>query len=127
MPSGARDARSFRREAVTPMERHRGDFRQRRALRPSQLRLTEEDLPLPARLYHLRDLPWLNCYKNQLKSENKSANTQKSYVSGLRAYIETTLPGEDVLSEVEYESMSIHDLAQRMDPCLLYTSPSPRD
>ena len=116
MPSGARDARSFRREAVTPMERHRGDFRQRKALRPSQLRLTDEELSLPARLYHLRDLPWLNCYKNQLKSENKSANTQKSYVSGLRAYIETILPGEDVLSEAEYESMSIHELAQRMDP-----------
>jgi len=117
MPSGARDAHSLRREAVTPMEERRGgNFRQRKAIRPSQLRLTDEDLTLPSRLYHLKHLPWLECYRKQLKSENKSKNTQKSYISGLRAYVETTLPGEDVLSESEYNSMSIQELSQRMDP-----------
>ena len=99
------------------MENSRGNFsRERRALRPSQLRLTNDDVSLPPRLFHLRNLPWLDCYKKQLKSENKSANTQKSYISGLRSYVETILPGEDVLSEVEYTSMTIHDLAQRMEP-----------
>jgi len=117
MPSGARDAHSLRREAVTPMENSRGNVsRERKALRPSQLRLTNDDVSLPPRLFHLRNLPWLECYKRQLKSENKSPNTQKSYISGLRSYVETTLPGEDILSEADYNSMTIHDLAQRMMP-----------
>ena len=99
------------------MENSRGNFtRERRALRPSQLRLTNEDVSLPPRLFHLSNLPWIDCYKKQLKSENKSANTQKSYISGLRSYVETLLPGESVLSEAEYQSMTIHDLAQRMEP-----------
>jgi len=116
LPSGARDAHSLRREAVTPMEKRSMINQQRRALRPSQLRLTEDDVSLPPRLFHLRDLPWLNCYKKQLKAENKSENTQKSYVSGLRAYVETIIPGENVLSELEYNSMTIYQLAQRMEP-----------
>lgn len=117
MPSGARDAHSLWREAVTPMENSRGNVsRERKALRPSQLRLTNDDVSLPPTLFHLRNLPWLDCYKRQLKSENKSPNTQKSYISGLRSYVETTLPGEDVLSEADYNSMTIHDLAQRMMP-----------
>ena len=108
---------SLRREAVTPMKNSRGNFtRERRALRPSQLRLTNEDVSLPPRLFHLSNLPWIDCYKKQLKSENKSANTQKSYISGLRSYVETLLPGESVLSEAEYQSMTIHELAQRMEP-----------
>ena len=109
MPSGARDAHSLRREAVTPMEDSRGNFsRERKALRPSQLRLTNDDVSLPPRLFHLRNLPWLDCYKKQLKSENKSPNTQKSYISGLRSYVETILPSEDVLSETDYNSMARH-------------------
>lgn len=117
MPSGARDAHSLRRGAVTPMENSRGNFsRERKALRPSQLRLTNDDVSLPPRLFHLRNLPWLDCYKKQLKSENKSPNTQKSYTSGLKSYVETILPSEDVLSEADYNSMTIHDLAQRMEP-----------
>ena len=99
------------------MENSRGSFtRERRALRPSQMRLTNEDVSLPHRLFHLRELPWLECYKKQLKSENKSENTQKSYISGLRSYVETTLPSENVLSEIEYNTMTIYDLAQRMEP-----------
>ena len=99
------------------MDESRGNFRrERRALRPSQLRLTDEEVPVPPRLYHLRNLPWLDCYKRQLKSENKSENTQKSYISGLRSYIETLLPGETVLSESEYNKMTIFELAQRMEP-----------
>ena len=99
------------------MENSRGNVsRERKALRPSQLRLTNDDVSLPPRLFHLRNLPWLECYKRQLKSENNSPNTQKSYISGLRSYVETILPGEDVLSEADYNSMTIHDLAQRMMP-----------
>ena len=80
------------------------------------MRLTNEDVSLPPRLFHLRNLPWIDCYKKQLKSENKSENTQKSYISGLKSYVETLLPVEDVVSEADYNSMSIHELAPRMEP-----------
>ncbi len=96
-----------RREMRTP---------QPKARKPSQLRLAEEQLSLPARLTHLRHLPWLGCYQRQLQTENKSENTQKSYFYGLRPLIETVLPGEDVLSEEEYENLTIETLAKRMEP-----------
>ncbi|MDG1538365.1 MAG: tyrosine-type recombinase/integrase [Candidatus Poseidonia sp.] len=89
---------------------------QPKAMRPSQQRLVEEELKLPARLTHLRHLPWAECYKRQLHAENKSLNTQKSYFYGLRSLVETTLHREPVLSESEYESLSIESLAQRMEP-----------
>ena len=96
-----------RREMRTP---------QPKARKPSQLRLAEEQLSLPARLTHLRHLPWLECYQRQLQTENKSENTQKSYFYGLRPLIETVLPGEDVLSEEAYENLTIETLAERMEP-----------
>ena len=80
------------------------------------MRLAEEQLSLPARLIHLRHLPWLESYQRQLQTENKSENTQKSYFYGLRPLIETVLPGEKVLSEEDYESLSIEALADRMEP-----------
>tara|TARA_B100000035_G_scaffold232754_1_gene201005 strand:+ start:285 stop:1310 length:1026 start_codon:yes stop_codon:yes gene_type:complete len=78
--------------------------------------LADEQLSLPARLTHLRHLPWLGCYQRQLQTENKSENTQKSYFYGLRPLIETVLPGEDVLSEEAYENLTIETLAKRMEP-----------
>ena len=89
---------------------------QPQARRPSQRRLTQEQLTLPARLVHLRHLPWLDCYRRQLQTENKSENTQKSYFYGLRPLIETVLPTEDVLDEAAYEALSIEALAERMEP-----------
>ena len=80
---------------------------QPQARRPSQRRLTQEQLTLPARLVHLRHLPWLDCYRRQLQTENKSENTQKSYFYGLRPLIETVLPTEDVLDEAAYEALSL--------------------
>ena len=89
---------------------------QPQARRPSQRRLTDEQVTLPARLVHLRHLPWLGCYQRQLQTENKSDNTQKSYFYGLRPLIETTLPREDVLDEATYEALPIEELAKRMEP-----------
>ena len=90
------------------MDERRDIRKQRRALRPSQLRLGQEDnIGLPARLSHIQNLPWISCYKNQLKAENKSKNTQKSYASALRSLVETILPGENVINESEYEKMTI--------------------
>lgn len=99
------------------MNERRDISRQRRALRPSQLRLgQEEDIGLPARLSHIQKLPWISCYQSQLKAENKSKNTQKSYASALRSLVETNLPGENILSESDYQSLTILELAERMEP-----------
>ena len=64
----------------------------------------------------MADLPWVTCYRQALRAENKSENTQKSYASGLRALVETTLPDEDVLDEAGYDTMSVETLAERMEP-----------
>lgn len=90
---------------------------QPKAARPSQRRLVEDRvLQLPARLIHLRHLPWIGCYERQLQAENKSVNTQKSYFYGLRHLVETPLPREHILDEATYSSISIEDLAERMEP-----------
>ena len=113
----ARDAHSLRREAVTPMNERGDRIRQPLARKPSQLRLhNENQVILPPRLNHLQHLPWLSCYSTQLKSENKSKNTQKSYMSALKSLIETPLPGESTILEDEFEAMTIAELATRMEP-----------
>ena len=96
----------------------RGDrIRQPLARKPSQLRLQNENqVILPPRLNHLQHLPWLSCYSTQLKSENKSKNTQKSYMSALKSLIETPLPGESTILEDEFEALTIAELATRMEP-----------
>ena len=113
----ARDAHSLRREAVTPMNERGDRIRQPLARKPSQLRLQNENqVILPPRLNHLQHLPWLSCYSTQLKSENKSKNTQKSYMSALKSLIETPLPGESTILEDEFEALTIAELATRMEP-----------
>ena len=113
----ARDAHSLRREAVTPMNERGDRIRQPLARKPSQLRLQNENqVILPPRLNHLQHLPWLSCYTTQLKSENKSKNTQKSYMSALKSLIETPLPGESTILEDEFEALTIAELATRMEP-----------
>ena len=62
-----------------------GPSRQRRALRPSQRRLDEgQHVDLPPRLQHLARLPWLECYLQQLRTEGKSENTRKTYLTSIR-------------------------------------------
>ena len=113
----ARDAHSLRRGAVTPMNERGDRIRQPLARKPSQLRLQNENqVILPPRLNHLQHLPWLSCYSTQLKSENKSKNTQKSYMSALKSLIETPLPGESTILEDEFEALTIAELATRMEP-----------
>ncbi len=80
------------------------------------MRLSNATVVLPPRLNHMQNLPWFACYMQTLKAENKSQNTQKSYASGLRALIETTLPDENVLSENDYQQMTVLELAERMEP-----------
>jgi len=84
--------------------------------KPAQRRLWDEDVELPARLQRLAHLPWLNCYTNQLRTEGKSQNTIKSYLSGLKMMIETPLTGEEILCKESLELMTVTDLADRMEP-----------
>ena len=98
------------------MEKRRTYERQRKALKPSQSRLVASSVDLPPRLVHMAELPWVTCYRQALRAENKSENTQKSYVSGLRALVETTLPHENVLDEAAYNTMTVEALAERMEP-----------
>lgn len=99
-----------------PKKRGGREMRSRKAIRPSQLRLDAESLSLPARLIHLQDLDWISCYQQQLRTENKSENTRRNYMCHLRSLIETTLPGELVLSQHDYDLMTILELASRMEP-----------
>ncbi|MFL2969276.1 MAG: tyrosine-type recombinase/integrase [Candidatus Poseidoniaceae archaeon] len=98
------------------MEKRRTYERQRKALKPSQSRLVASSVDLPPRLVHMAGLPWVTCYRQALRAENKSENTQKSYASGLRALVETTLPQENVLDEAGYNAMTVEALAERMEP-----------
>ncbi len=113
MSFGTRDAQfASADKAVTPMRTGPYNTRQR----PIQRRLDGEGPELPVRLVSRAHLPWLGCYTTQLQTEGKSANTQKSYMLSLRHLIETPLPGEDILTEFERDSMSIQNLLERIEP-----------
>ena len=86
---------------------------------PNQSRLclhNENQVILPPRLNHLQHLPWLSYSTLQLKSENKSKNTQKVVHVSIEGLIETPLPGESTILEDEIEAMTIAELAARMEP-----------
>ena len=44
-------------------------------------------------------LAWLECYLQQLRTEGKSENTRKTYLTSIRPMLETMLPGEPHLEE----------------------------
>ena len=96
------------------MARKPSQYREGQGIKQS--RLDDEPRQLPARLLHIRHLPWIQCYEQQLRTENKSENTQKSYFYGLRSLVESSLPGEKILTEQEYESMSLGELVDRLEP-----------
>lgn len=113
MSFGTRDALPPRRKmVVTPMRT--GPYSARQD--PVQQRLYAEGPGLPPRLIQRAHLPWLGAYTTQMQAEGKSANTQKSYMLGLRQFIETVLPGENVITEHERDSMTIEELLHRVDP-----------
>ncbi len=97
---------------VTPMRT--GPYSNRQE--PVQRRLYSDGPELPPRLMQRAHLPWLSIYTTQMQTEGKSANTQKSYMLGLRQLLETTLPGESVISEQERDSMTVEELLHRVDP-----------
>lgn len=92
-----------------------GPSRTRRALRPSQRRLDEgQDVDLPPRLQHLAGLPWLDCYLQQLRTEGKSENTRKTYLTSIRPMLQTLLPGEAPVEGTD--QLSVSEVAERVEP-----------
>jgi len=71
---------------------------------------------LPQRLARLANLAWLGCWRQQLQIEGKSENTRKSYLIGVRSLIETRLPGEDIMTRDEAESISVEQLHVHIAP-----------
>ena len=71
---------------------------------------------IPSRIQRLASLPWLDGWKQQLKSENKSENTVRSYLTSARGLASTTLPGEPDLSDSAIEQMNVQVMHRRIDP-----------
>jgi len=84
--------------------------------RAVQQRLYTDGPELPPRLVNRAHLPWLGSYTTQMQTEGKSVNTQKSYMIALRHLIEMPLPGEDIITESERDSMNIEQLLERVEP-----------
>ena len=49
---------------------------------------------VPSRLNRVSDLPWHDCWIQQLRSEKKSPHTIRAYDVAARSFSTTTLPGE---------------------------------
>ena len=81
-----------------------------------QARLYSDGPGLPNRIAHLANHPWLDAYKMQLRTEGKSNNTLKSYLSGIRKFIDTPLTGENILTKSERDGMTVEDLLYHLDP-----------
>ena len=84
--------------------------------RAVQQRLYTEGPELPPRLVNRAHLPWLGSYTTQMQTEGKSVNTQKSYMIALRHLIQMPLPGENIITELERDSMDIEQLLERVEP-----------
>ena len=71
---------------------------------------------LPQRLSRISSLPWLGCWQQQLLTEGKSENTRKSYLIGVRRLIETTLPGEIMMTRDQAVAITVEELHVRIAP-----------
>ena len=73
-----------------------------------------QHVDLPPRLQHLARLPWLECYLQQLRTEGKSENTRKTYLTSIRPLLDTTLPGEIAPDDVD--ALCVAEVAERVEP-----------
>ena len=71
---------------------------------------------VPSRVKRLASLPWLDSWKQQLKSENKSEHTVRSYLISAKGLASATLPGEPELSDSAIEHMNVQIMHNRIDP-----------
>jgi len=71
---------------------------------------------VPSRVQRLASLPWLDSWKQQLKAENKSEHTVRSYLISAMGLASATLPGEPRLSGSAIEHMNVQIMHNRIDP-----------
>lgn len=71
---------------------------------------------LPQRMQRLENLPWLDCWLQQLRTEKKSEHTIRSYKVAARTYSCTTLPSEPAPVWTDIQQMSVSELFLRCDP-----------
>ncbi len=83
---------------------------------PFDSRLIGVEQRLPSRLVRLADLPWSGAWEMQLRAEQKSVNTMRSYRTASRQFLATTLPGEAVVDDDEIQEMSVGQMQMRIDP-----------
>ena len=71
---------------------------------------------LPSRLVRLAALPWAGAWEMQLRAEQKSEHTIRSYRTASRQFLRTTLPGEQGVNLEEILEMTLEYVAIRIDP-----------
>ncbi|RUA04311.1 MAG: hypothetical protein DSY88_03535 [Candidatus Poseidoniales archaeon] len=71
---------------------------------------------VPSRVQRLASLPWLESWMQQLKSENKSEHTVRSYLISAKGLASATLVGEPELSDSAIEHMNVQIMHNRIDP-----------
>lgn len=71
---------------------------------------------LPTRLSRLKDLSLLSCYEQQLRAEKKSKHTSRSYFIAARQLLQTQMSGEDEVTDIEVQEISMLDGVSIIDP-----------
>ena len=74
------------------------------------------DKSIPSRLNRVSDLPWHDCWIQQLRSEKKSSHTIRAYDVAARSFSTTALPGEKASSWEEAASLPVRDFHSLADP-----------
>ena len=74
------------------------------------------DGSLPSRLVRISELPWHDCWIQQLRSEKKSSHTIRAYKVAARSFSSTSLPGEDISNWSEIANLSVSQFHSMGDP-----------
>jgi integrase/recombinase XerC len=71
---------------------------------------------MPSRLHRLAELPWHDCWMQQLRAEKKSRHTIRAYGVAVRDFSTTRLPGEPSPDWPEVQEISVSSFHIRADP-----------
>ncbi len=71
---------------------------------------------LPPRLFRVSDLPWHDCWLQQLRSEKKSPHTIRAYEVAAKSFSTTPLPGEKGLQWEIVSQFSVSEIHPIGDP-----------
>ena len=100
----------------------RGEFGATDVLAPGRMgrRFLPEEIgiesSLPSRLSRLSELPWHECWIQQLRSEKKSPHTIRAYDVAARSFSTTKLPGEGGMSWEEASAVTVRSFHLIADP-----------